>query len=387
MRIIITLIVSVLFSLQLPAQGIEFFSGSWEEAVEIAQEEQKAIFVDAYAVWCGPCKRMSRDVFPQEEVGEFYNENFINVKMDMEHGEGPNFAKQYPVRAYPTLMFISPQGEKFHEHVGGLNGETLIKVGKAAMGKFGGGGNYVEDYKEGKRDFETVHGYIKGLANSGKSNLKVANEYLDSKGDDLSREQRDQIIFAAATEADSKVFEEMIERREALIEMYGEEAVKERARSAAEATVQKAIQFRYPGLVDEAIDKYAQFDNFHESISLFENQSYMKYYAAFEEYDNYMEYADAYLRSNEGMQLQNQKIVAQELVRVFGEKGYKEALAIWEYVTKQEKDNPENHFMLAQLYKEEGKERKAKKEAEEAVELAKKEKMDYGRYQSFLREL
>ena len=66
------------------AGGIDFFHGTWEEALEKAKKEDKLIFVDAYTTWCGPCKRMSKQVFPQDAVGEFYNKNFVSMKIDME---------------------------------------------------------------------------------------------------------------------------------------------------------------------------------------------------------------------------------------------------------------------------------------------------------------
>ena len=65
-------------------EGIQFFGGNWEEAIETAKKEHKLIFVDAYAEWCGPCKRMAKEVFTQKELGDFFNKYFINVKMDME---------------------------------------------------------------------------------------------------------------------------------------------------------------------------------------------------------------------------------------------------------------------------------------------------------------
>ncbi len=37
------------------AQGIEFFKGTWEEALAEAKKQDKILFVDAYAKWCGPC--------------------------------------------------------------------------------------------------------------------------------------------------------------------------------------------------------------------------------------------------------------------------------------------------------------------------------------------
>ena len=87
--------------------GIEFFKGTWQEALEEAQKQDKIIFVDAYAVWCGPCKRMSKEVFPHAEVGAFYNKHFINLKLDMERGEGLKFRQQYPVSAFPLIKYSS----------------------------------------------------------------------------------------------------------------------------------------------------------------------------------------------------------------------------------------------------------------------------------------
>ena len=65
------------------SQGIEFFHGNWEEVMEKAVNEDKMVFVDAYTTWCGPCKKMSKQVFPDGKVGTYFNDNFINVKMNI----------------------------------------------------------------------------------------------------------------------------------------------------------------------------------------------------------------------------------------------------------------------------------------------------------------
>jgi len=115
--------------------GIKFFKGTWEEVIQESIKENKPIFVDAYTVWCGPCRWMNANVFPVKEVGDFFNENYISYKFDMEKGEGPLFAKKYQINAYPTLLFLDSEGKVKHRLVGGRKSDMLIDDGTVALKK------------------------------------------------------------------------------------------------------------------------------------------------------------------------------------------------------------------------------------------------------------
>ena len=123
----------LLFSTMVSGQGIEFFHGTWKEALAEAQKEDKIVFVDSYAKWCGPCKKMAANVFTQDEVGQFFNDNFVNLKLDMEEADGLTFGSQYPVSAYPTLFFLDSQGNILKKVTGGQQAEGLINHGKVAI--------------------------------------------------------------------------------------------------------------------------------------------------------------------------------------------------------------------------------------------------------------
>lgn len=129
------LIVGLIFTNAKPVEetpGITFHQGSFEEAKVLAKKEKKLIFVDAYTTWCGPCKFMARNVFTDASVGEFYNANFINMKIDMESVPGREFGKQYRVTGYPTFLFIDASGKLVQVDMGMVDAMTFIGFGQKA---------------------------------------------------------------------------------------------------------------------------------------------------------------------------------------------------------------------------------------------------------------
>lgn len=112
--------------------GIQFTNTAWKEVLKRAKAEKKIIFLDAYASWCGPCKVLQKRVFTQKAVGDYYNNRFINVKMDMEKGEGPALSQLYPLEAYPTLLFIDGNGRVVKKVVGApQSADELINIAKS----------------------------------------------------------------------------------------------------------------------------------------------------------------------------------------------------------------------------------------------------------------
>ncbi len=115
-------------------EGIDFVDISFSEALKSAKVSNKLVFLDAYATWCGPCKWMDANTFKDESVGAYFNENFINLKMDMEKGEGPQIARRYKVTAYPTMFFINGEGEVIHKVLGAKPAKDFLKEAKKANG-------------------------------------------------------------------------------------------------------------------------------------------------------------------------------------------------------------------------------------------------------------
>src|SRR5665647_1609663 len=123
------LIISTLFLSALGfSQGIEFERGTWKEVLEKAKQTNKPIFIDVYTSWCGPCKKMSKEIFPLVEVGKVYNANFVCYQIDAEKGEGIEIAKKYEVRSFPTYLFIKADGSLFSRSLGSMGDKAFIAV-------------------------------------------------------------------------------------------------------------------------------------------------------------------------------------------------------------------------------------------------------------------
>ena len=238
-------------ALPLRAQGIEFFAGSYEEALAEAEATGKLVFIDAYAVWCGPCKRMSNEVFPRADVGEFYNRHFVNLKLDMERGAGKEFQRIYPVSSYPTLLYLDAAGELVQRVVGAQDPDNLIQQGQRALRRADDTDALAQRYRDGERDAAFIAKYVRALNAAGEPALAIANDFLRQRADHDDPGVK-AVIFEAATQCDSRIFDLLVEQRAALEATHGPAAVADRIEAACRATALKGIAYDSDHLVADA---------------------------------------------------------------------------------------------------------------------------------------
>lgn len=122
------------FSTTIHAQDyvIRFESSSLTEVLQKAKAQNKMVFVDCYTKWCGPCRQMEKETFTQKAIAEYFNENFINVRIDMEQAEGPAFSEKHSIRFVPTLLFLESNGQIKHRFMGYQDSAMLMDEVKKA---------------------------------------------------------------------------------------------------------------------------------------------------------------------------------------------------------------------------------------------------------------
>ena len=184
MKVFLPLLVFLSLSLRGQHGGIAFTERPFAELLEQARAEDKLIFIDAYASWCGPCKMMVAKVFPDAKVGAVYNERFINAKFDMESGEGPGLARRYKVDAYPTYLFVNGEGELVHKGLGYIPKPALLELAEVAVSDRSMGA-LRQRYEGGERGADFIGQYARMLSESrdGERANGVVQEYLGTQSD------------------------------------------------------------------------------------------------------------------------------------------------------------------------------------------------------------
>ena len=169
----------VLLSANLKAEEIPFEKGNLAAAMKKANDSKKILFVECYTTWCGPCKWMAKNVFTDNDVAKFYESNFVNIRLDMEKGEGLDFAKRYEVKVYPTYVFLDGEGVMIHKACGSKEAKEFIKDGMNALDPKRNLSGMQKIFESGERSSTFLKDYLTVLSAANMNADKVVNLYIE----------------------------------------------------------------------------------------------------------------------------------------------------------------------------------------------------------------
>jgi len=161
---------AVLFSIHAAiAQGINFETAlTWDQVKAKAQKEQKYIFLDCYATWCGPCKQMDKEVYPSQKVGNFFNEKYISVKVQFDSTKNDDetvrkwytiaaqLQQQYHIKALPTYLFCTPDGKVINKGLGYKMEKDLIELAANSLDPAKQYYTQIETYRSGIKNYPSL---------------------------------------------------------------------------------------------------------------------------------------------------------------------------------------------------------------------------------------
>lgn len=108
---------------------------SFEEAISIAEETNKPIFIDIWAPWCGWCRKMKKKTYPGLET-ELSN-NYILTRLNRDDNKSIlsykgqeltplRLAQKLKAQTVPTIVLLSAQGD-YLLHISGFTKKRALK--------------------------------------------------------------------------------------------------------------------------------------------------------------------------------------------------------------------------------------------------------------------
>jgi thioredoxin-related protein len=387
MKKIFFLLFTVLVSLTASAggEGITFTEGKWADIVAKASASNKYIFVDCYTTWCGPCKWLAKNIFPNKEVAEFYNSNFINVSIDMEKGEGIELAKAWGIRAYPTLMFFNSKGEMVHRTCGVDYRDDyykdFIKLGKTAMDPNEQFIAYKKKVDAGNADAKTKAKYISLLAGAYLDYQEELNKYFGTlKDEELLLRHNWNLIYGLNSNFDSREVQYLLNNRVKFEKLYTMDSVATK------------LGYVYGGALMNAWKDTARFEKLKREITasgLTESdkiiwKAEMYRYKSTKDWTNYAKVAVAYTDKYSMTSANELNSMAWTFYEKVDDKNLLANAERWAMTAVKLDPNYANTDTYASVLFKLGKFEEAKKQAQAAIDLAKKENTDYKETQVLL---
>lgn len=343
-----------------------YFHKSMASALKEAKKTNKMIFVDAYATWCGPCKRMNEVTFRDKAVTAFVKDKFVCLKMDMERGEGIKYARIYQVAAYPTLLFTDSNGKMLHSDAGYKDATMFLEVCRTALLPEERLTALDEKFRTGQLSAEPLLRYIekRGILMNG-SQDKAVDAYLQLLPD-WKQDAAMDFIMRYVVNPGSPGFRFLLDNKKVFTNRFGASAVNGRIesvmyeeltggnhRSGLEA-MEKNIRQVYPESADRLVAKYRT-----------------TYYAAVIDARSFMEAAKSYTQTFPPEDPSEWADLSYQLSGITTHKPFLNTAMDWVREAAKKEDNFECRVAMAYLYKAMGKTRKAKGAAKKAIMWAK----------------
>ena len=104
---------------------------SFEKACTLAKASKKQIMIDFYTEWCGPCKKLDQTTWKDAKALKWLSTRLVCLKVDAE--KNVKLATKYKVDAYPTILFLRPDGSEIDRIVGYLDPKEFLSSAKDAL--------------------------------------------------------------------------------------------------------------------------------------------------------------------------------------------------------------------------------------------------------------
>jgi len=387
------------------SKEVAFFEGSWNEVLAIAKKENKPVFVKVYADWCLPCKHMEQTVFTFDKIVDYYNNNFINYKIDVESIEGSKFKHKYNVSAIPDLLFFDINGQLTHRDAGQKNMQELLAMAQNVIVEKDNEDHLLivrdnrgaekeqepnlnsmqRQYDAGFRKPRFLYDFAYLLKQQNVPYNQVVDDYL-VKCKRVKDEKTMKLVYDFANDLDSRAIDILIKNKDVFSEKYGVQHIRSKIKSAIVSTATIAISSREDEFLKK-MKKVIQKSGLPDAKE-FEFNMLSSYYDGIHDVEKYTKVLRKYMKKYDGKDAGYWHLMSSKLMTASESKKNLKTAKKWIEHSIYLHPQYYNYESYAYVLKMLGKRQKALSAARKAIAIAQKEGVDYSAlYQLFKKEL
>lgn len=227
--VILLLVLNFTAVISVTGQGgkdeINFRAITFDQALAASKKENKPIYMHGYADWCHYCKYMVDSVYTNKEVADFYNSNFISIKVNLEK-EGKEINKILKAHTYPTIVFYDVNGEVMHRAAGRKYTQPFLELGKEALDTNRQMRAFKTKYESRTATPYEVQFYFRMQEIAGMSSQSQINEYLTRLSDsEFVTPNSWRIMYDIIKDPTLPVMNRFIDNKEVLSSKYTADSV------------------------------------------------------------------------------------------------------------------------------------------------------------------
>jgi thioredoxin-related protein len=203
-----------------------------DKAFAKSASANKPIFVDTYTDWCGWCKHMDKEIFSDENVATYFNENFLCMNIDGDAESSASFISKYEVSGYPCLLILDSEGNVLNRSDGAITDiDEFIEFGEMAYYKL-----YPETspwkinesiYNEGNRDPKFLMEYalsmVDGEYDQAAIDVVVNEFWTAADAGNVEESDKFDMISSFHNAYDDIRLNYFIQNKSGVVDFYGEE--------------------------------------------------------------------------------------------------------------------------------------------------------------------
>lgn len=379
-----------LFSLSMFAQdGIKFETETFQNILDKAKKENKLVFLDAFASWCGPCKMLEKNVFTKQEVGTYYNSHFINARFDMEKGEGRDIARKYSITSYPSLLFLNGNGEVVYKGKGYMDVADFLGMGKDVLDPENSLEKRIEKFHAGESQPDFLMKLMKDVSNNDfEFAQKVSERYFKIKeNEELTKEDAGVLLYFTKNSDDEnfKVFEK---KKPELLKMIPENVLNDFEKQIRLTTiVKKAVDYTNYQINDAYLVAEATKVIGEKDAKTLSSKLRMDFYFNYKNYPEYEKAAVEYYQNPADFSAEELNQISWDFFLYVSNPASLKKAVEWSTESIKKQEDNINTDTLARIYYKLNDSANAKKWAKKSIELAKKSNAEYTSTEDLLKNL